>query len=92
MKITLNDSVPSARRGAVEAVVRQLAPAAEVAWQSSRFPRIVVMVAPGAGPLAKTARGDFLEGEDGGPGLISTPRLTDQLETAIAAVLGRDPV
>ena len=48
MKVTLNDAVPEDLRPVVEDLVKRGIPGAEVIWLPSRFPRLVMLVEPGA--------------------------------------------
>lgn len=81
MKITLHDSIPSARRPEVECLVKKHAGDCRVFWMPSRFPRLVMLVDPEGSYEPGADGGSFFEPSD--PGEYSIAALTEMLEMKI---------
>ena len=85
MKVTLNDSVPEHLRPLAEEAVRTVLPKAVIEWLPSRFPRLVMLVAP---EVSASSGGSSIF-EDDSQGLPSVGKLSAELETRITAALGK---
>ena len=87
MKITLNATIPEGLRPQVEAVVKGYVRTAEITWQPSRFPRIVMLVEPGPDEGLEPQEGSFFDPPE--PGLDSDSSVSEVLEARIKACLPR---
>lgn len=85
MKITLNTSIPAARRAEAETTVKARDPKAEVIWRESRFPRYVILVEPSAHDVPDKLNSSIFDSEPTG----STTELTEILEQALKKLLGK---
>ena len=85
VKITLHDSIPEARRPEIEALVRKHAGDCTIAWASSRFPRLVILVEPHSDSEPDTEAGSFFESPRTDE--LSPSAFGDVLETRIKAYL-----
>ena len=85
MKITLNDSIPEARRPQVEKLVSTFVRNPEISWLPSRFPHLVMFVDPGPEDSSEPEKSSIFESPRAG--MKSTASLTALLEDHIKASL-----
>jgi hypothetical protein len=85
VKITLNDSIPVARRPQVEALVKTFLRSPEIAWLPSRFPHLVMFIDPGPGDQSEPEKSSIFESPP--TGMRSTASMTAMLEDQIKACL-----
>ena len=90
MKITLNDSIPEARRPQVKKLVETFVRSPEIAWLPSRFPHLVMFVEPGPEDRSEPEKSSIFESPRAG--MKSTASMTALLEDHIKACLaGPEP-
>ena len=87
MKITLNDSIPAARRPQVEKLVKSFAHPADIFWLPSRFPRLVMLIEPGQEKPSDPEKSSIFESPQ--KGMAPTSSLAAQLEDRIKACLAK---
>ncbi len=87
MKITLNDSIPESRRPQVERLVQTLAGKSEILWLPSRFPRLVMLIEPGAEKPSDPEKSSMFEAPQ--KGMLPTASMTAQLEDQIKDCLAK---
>jgi hypothetical protein len=85
VKITLNDSIPEARRPQVEKLVGNLVRSPEISWLPSRFPRLVMFVDPGQENRNEPEKTSIFEAPRADT--LSPAKLTALLEDHIKALL-----
>lgn len=85
MKITLNDSIPEARRPQVEKLVSTFVRNPEISWLPSRFPHLVMFVDPGSEDSSELEKSSIFESPQANT--RSTASLTATLEEKIKAFL-----
>ena len=86
MKITLNDSVPQAKRAGVETLVKSLVKAPQILWMPSRFPRYVMLIEPGPDDKAEPQSGSIFESPNSGTKSLAavTNFLEDRIKLHLA--------
>lgn len=90
VKITLNDSIPENRRPQVEKLVQNFARNSQIVWLPSRFPRLVMLIEPGAEEPSDPEKSSIFEPPQ--KGMLPTASVTAQLEDQIKAYLAKpDP-
>lgn len=87
VKITLNDSIPENRRPQVERLVNTLTGKSEILWLPSRFPRLVMLIEPGAEEPSDPEKGSIFDSPQ--KGMLPTASMTAQLEDQIKACLAK---
>jgi len=87
VKITLNDSIPEARRPQVEKLVKNFARTSEILWLPSRFPRLVMLIEPGAEEPSDPEKSSIFEPPQ--KGFAPTASVAAQLEDQIKACLAK---
>lgn len=85
MKITLNDTIPVARRPQVEALVKTFLSSPEIVWLPSRFPHLVMFIDPGPGDRSEPEKSSIFESPR--VGMRSTASMTAMLEEHIKTCL-----
>jgi hypothetical protein len=85
VKITLNDSIPEARRPQVEKLVSTFVRKPEISWLPSRFPHLVMFVDPGPEDSSEPEKSSIFESPRAG--MKSTASLTALLEDHLKACL-----
>lgn len=85
MKITLNDSIPTALRPAVEDKVTKQFGACRIVWMPSRFPRFVMLLEPDSNFESDPDSGSFFDSPRSDEGSLAT--MTKTLEEEINALL-----
>jgi hypothetical protein len=87
VKITLNDTIPVARRPQVEALVKTFVRSPEIAWLPSRFPHLVMFLDPGSDDWSVPEKSSIFESPRAG--MRSTAAMTAMLEDHIKACLAK---
>jgi hypothetical protein len=85
VKITLNDTIPVARRPQVEKLVRSFVRSPEIVWLPSRFPHLVMFIDPGVDDPTEPEKSSIFESPRAG--MKSTASITAILEDHINACL-----
>lgn len=86
VKITLNTSIPEARRPQVEATVKACAGNCSIAWLPSRFPHLVMFVDPGFAEEADHLKGSIFDSpSDGQPEASLTELLEKRIQKLLSA-------
>lgn len=87
VKITLNDSIPAARRPQIERLVTSFARKAEILWLPSRFPRLVMLIEPGPEEPSDPEKSSMFEPPQ--KGMAPTASMAALLEDQIKACLAK---
>jgi hypothetical protein len=84
VKITLNTSIPEARRPQIESMVKTCAGNCTIAWLPSRFPHLVMFIDPGFAEESEHLKGSIFDSPDNG---VTEVSLTEILEQRIKKLL-----